>query len=212
MAKNDLSVEWVSVDEVEPYDNNPRENDASVDKVVTSIGEFGWKQPIVVDSDMVVVVGHTRLKAAKRMGMDKVPVHVATDLTPEQVKAYRIMDNRAHDLSQWDYTRLRVELEGLDDLDFDLEATGFALEDLDFSWDPGADPDNEWQSMPEFKQEPLDYYKALTVRFMTEADYSDFQEVIGQKLTPKTKATWFPEQDLDSENRDKEYGDGEQPD
>ncbi|MFQ5716352.1 MAG: DNA methyltransferase, partial [Nitrospinales bacterium] len=89
------------------------------------IKEFGFRQPIVVDGEMVIVVGHTRYKAARKLELEHVPVHVAENLTPEQAKAYRIMDNRSHEDSVWDEELLKLELQSLDDADFDLDLTGF---------------------------------------------------------------------------------------
>ena len=88
---------------------NPRDNKRSVDKVVESIRSYGWKVPIVVDEDMVILAGHTRLKAAKFLSMSEVPVHIAKDLSEEQKKAFRIMDNKAQDFSEWDKSLLSKE-------------------------------------------------------------------------------------------------------
>lgn len=96
-----MQVESMSIDDIKPYENNPRDNDDAVDSVANSIKEFGWQQPIVVDKDNVIIVGHTRYKAAKKLGMDKVPVVVASKLTPEQVKAYRLADNKVGELADW---------------------------------------------------------------------------------------------------------------
>jgi DNA modification methylase len=115
---------------VKPYDKNPRLNDAAVDAVAASIREFGFRQPIVVDDDGVIIVGHTRHKAALRLGLEKVPVHVAAGLSPAQVKAYRIADNQTASLSQWDHDRLPIELADLQGMDYDLNLTGFSSEDL----------------------------------------------------------------------------------
>jgi site-specific DNA-methyltransferase (adenine-specific) len=90
-----MRIELRPLDSITPYDKNPRLNDAAVEAVARSLKEFGWRQPVVVDKDNVIVVGHTRWKAAKSLGMTEVPVHVAHELTPEQAKAYRIADNRA---------------------------------------------------------------------------------------------------------------------
>jgi len=89
-----MQVEMWSLDRIKPYEKNPRINDDAVAPVVQSINEFGFRQPIVVDPDGVIIVGHTRWKAAKQLNLAEVPVHVATDLEPESVKAYRIADNR----------------------------------------------------------------------------------------------------------------------
>ena len=98
------------IKKVKPYERNPRRNDNAVDAVAASIREFGFRQPIVVDRDGVIIVGHTRLKAAKKLGMKEVPVLVADDLTEEQVKAYRLADNKTGELSGWDFSALEEEL------------------------------------------------------------------------------------------------------
>jgi DNA modification methylase len=115
---------------IHPYDNNPRLNDAAVDAVAASIQEFGFRQPIVVDEQGVIIVGHTRYKAAQKLGLEKVPVHVARGLTPAQVKAYRIADNQTANLSQFDSDRLAAELAELQQMDIDLELTGFSADEL----------------------------------------------------------------------------------
>lgn len=112
-----LKVEYRNVADLNPYENNPRLNDGAVDAVAASIKEFGFKVPIVVDSDGVIVTGHTRLKAAKKLGIDTVPVIVADDLTPEQVKAFRLADNKTGELAQWDLDKLDIELGGIDEID-----------------------------------------------------------------------------------------------
>lgn len=112
-----LKVEYRNVADLNPYANNPRFNDGAVDAVAASIKEFGFKVPIVVDSDGVIVTGHTRLKAAKKLGIDTVPVIVADDLTPEQVKAFRLADNKTGELAQWDLGKLDIELDGIDEID-----------------------------------------------------------------------------------------------
>jgi hypothetical protein len=105
-----MKVELRRLSEIRPYPGNPRTNDDAVDAVAASIKEFGFRQAIVVDADGVIVVGHTRYKAAQKLGLEKVPVHVATDLTPEQIKAYRIADNKTAELSDWNYDLLPIEL------------------------------------------------------------------------------------------------------
>ncbi len=112
----------------------------AVDKVAASIKEFGWRVPIVVDKDGVIICGHTRLLAAKKLGLQHVPVHVADNLTPAQVKAYRLMDNRSHQETDWDLELLGPELEELRGLEFNLELTGFDGREIDeFLSDSGDD-------------------------------------------------------------------------
>src|SRR6266850_4507875 len=94
---------------IQPYEKNPRLNEPAVEAVAASIREFGFRQPIVVDEDGVIVVGHTRFKAALTLGLATVPVHVAVGLTPAQLKAYRIADNQTARLSEWDDGKLVEE-------------------------------------------------------------------------------------------------------
>ena len=123
-----LRVKYVPIADVHPYEDNPRRNDGAVQAVANSLREFGWKQPIVVDADGTIVVGHTRYKAALALEMTNVPVVVASDLTPEQCAAYRLADNRVGELAEWDSELLAQELDGLADLD--MSAFGFDDSDL----------------------------------------------------------------------------------
>jgi DNA modification methylase len=125
-----LKVVLVHPSKVVPYARNPRNNQAAVAKVAASIREFGFRQPIVVDSEMTIIVGHTRYLAALELGLEKIPVHVAEGLSPEQVKAYRIMDNRSHEDSEWDAELLSLELSDLKDANFDLDLTGFEDDEI----------------------------------------------------------------------------------
>ncbi len=125
-----MQIEMRPISSIKPYENNPRLNDAAVDAVAASIREFGWQQPLVVDADSVIIVGHTRYKAALKLGLELVPVHVATGLTPAQIKAYRIADNQTARLSEWDFDRLPLELAGLQEMNFDLNLTGFSADEL----------------------------------------------------------------------------------
>ena len=122
-----MKVIMRSIADVIPYENNPRVNDKAVEAVAASVKEFGFKQPIVVDSAGVIVVGHTRLKAAKLLGMDKVPVVVADDLTDEQIKAYRLADNKTAELAEWDFGKLQEEMDALKDVDMSV----FGFEDIE---------------------------------------------------------------------------------
>lgn len=118
-----MQIEEMRVADLIPYENNPRKNDEAVEAVAASIKEFGFKVPIIVDADNVIIAGHTRLKAAQMLGMDTVPVIRADDLTDEQVKAFRLADNKTAELAGWDFTALEAEMEEL--ADFDMERFGF---------------------------------------------------------------------------------------
>ena len=134
-----MDIVDMPIEQIKPYKKNPRKNEKAVPEVVKSIKEFGFRQPLVVDSSMVLIVGHTRLLAAKELGLAKVPVHIASTLTPAQVRAYRIADNRSHDRSEWDVTLLNEELGELFEMDekFDIEFMDFG----DFG--PGEEKEKE---------------------------------------------------------------------
>jgi DNA modification methylase len=125
-----MLVEMRRLDEIKPYENNPRHNDEAVDAVAASIKEFGFRQPLVVDEQDVIIVGHTRYKAAGKLGMEFVPVHVALGLSPEQARAYRIADNRTATIATWDEDKLPLELMALQQAGFDLDLTGFPADEL----------------------------------------------------------------------------------
>ncbi len=130
-GKSGVNIELWPIDRVAPYERNPRRNQAAVAKVAASIRAFGFRQPIVVDDVGVIIVGHTRWLAARELALGEVPVHVATGLTPEQVRAYRLADNRTHEDSSWDDALLAAELTALDALGFDLSVTGFEDAELE---------------------------------------------------------------------------------
>ena len=143
MSKN-LNVKMMPVGDVVPYEKNPRLNDQAVDAVANSIREFGFKVPIVVDSKGVVVSGHTRLKAAKTLGLDEVPVIVADDLDDTKIKAFRLADNKVAELAEWDESLLIKELEELDDLNYDMGQFDFefGLDDADGDGSDGDGSDD----------------------------------------------------------------------
>ena len=118
-----MKVQNMKLSDIKPYENNPRINDNAVDKVAKSIEEFGFQQPIVVDKNLVIIVGHTRYKASQKLGLQEVPVVVADTLSDEQVKAYRLADNKTNEFAEWDYELLNIELEDI--LNIDMEDFGF---------------------------------------------------------------------------------------
>lgn len=129
-VKEAMQVLYTDPLELIPYENNPRVNDYAVKRVLESIKEFGFRNPILVDADMVIIAGHTRREASILAGLERVPYIIADDLTPEQVKAYRIVDNKLAELSSWDDEMLKEELFGLQAVDFPLEVMGFTEMDL----------------------------------------------------------------------------------
>lgn len=141
-----MVVKELKIETLKEYENNPRNNDAAVDAVAESIERFGFKVPIVVDRNNVIVAGHTRLKAAKRLGLETVPCIVADDLTEEQVKAFRLADNKTAELAEWDFEKLETELADLAALGVEMDGFGFD----EFENDP---PEIEEDEIPEIDEE-----------------------------------------------------------
>jgi ParB-like chromosome segregation protein Spo0J len=126
-----MKVEIWPIEKPIPYARNPRQiPQIAIDKVAASIQEFGFRQPIVVDTQCVIIVGHVRILAAQKLGLTEVPVHVATELTVSQVNAYRLADNRTNEEATWDMEALTLELANLKLDDFDLDLTGFNLDEI----------------------------------------------------------------------------------
>jgi DNA modification methylase len=130
-----MKIHEIDIDQVKPYNDNPRVNTDAINVVKKSLAEFGFQQPIVVDKDNIIIVGHTRLEAAKELGFEQVPCLIADNLSDEKIKAYRIMDNKSAEYASWNYGLLTKEITDLLEQDYDLEFTGFTdaeLEDLGF--------------------------------------------------------------------------------
>jgi DNA modification methylase len=125
-----MKIELRKTADIKPYPNNPRSNDDAVDAVAASLREYGFRQPVVLDAEGFIICGHTRWKAAMKLGLEKVPVHVAKDLTPEQIKAYRIADNKTAELAEWNYDLLPIELAELQACNYDLGLLGFDQDEL----------------------------------------------------------------------------------
>lgn len=128
VTPKEWNIVWRPVEELTPYQNNARINDQTVPYLKNSIKRFGFKNPIIIDKDGVIIAGHTRLKAALELGYTKLPCVCADDLTPAEVKAFRLVDNKVAELSSWDYGILDTEMKGLEDDGFldDMEDFGFA--------------------------------------------------------------------------------------
>ena len=148
-----MEIVNIKTDKLIPYVNNPRHNEDAVEKVMASIQEFGFKVPLVIDKNNVVVTGHTRLKAAKRLGIDEVPCVVADDLSDAQIKAFRIADNKVSEYAEWDEEALQVELEQLEELDFDLDSLSIDFSDFDLNI--GEDVSCETMEEDDVELEPV---------------------------------------------------------
>ena len=120
-----MKIRETDIKDIVPYENNPRFNESAVDAVANSIRDFGFKVPIIVDKNNIIIAGHTRLLAAKKLGLERVPVLMADDLTDEQVKAFRLADNKVGEIATWDDAKLQEELQELTELGYNMEQFGF---------------------------------------------------------------------------------------
>ena len=146
----DLQIVYKKIDELIPYENNPRNNDGAIEAVAKSIKEFGFKVPLVIDKDGEIAAGHTRLKAAKELGLEEVPCIIADDLTPEKIKAFRLADNKVGELAEWDFELLESEFEDLEGLDL---FTGFEDFEID-SLTSSVDVDHFFEDTEEHHNKP----------------------------------------------------------
>jgi DNA modification methylase len=142
-----MNITYKPISELIPYVNNPRKNDKAVDAVASSIKNYGFRQPIVIDAKNEIIIGHTRLLAAKKLKMDSVPCAIVDDLTPQQIKGLRIADNKVAEYSEWDIDLLKIELDGLD------EFTGFEIDELNMMFEEEKEITED--EVPEVEEEVI---------------------------------------------------------
>ena len=164
-----MNIVKMKVPELIPYINNPRNNENAVDKVASSIKEFGFKVPIVIDKNNVIVNGHTRLLASKKLGLEEVPVIVADDLSDAQIKAFRIADNKVSEYASWDEELLKLELEQLEDMNFSMSEFDLNLEYDIFNEEIDDKKDEEVEI--EFTEELLEKHNYVVLYFDNEIDW-----------------------------------------
>lgn len=177
-------MELLEIEKIKPYERNPRKNQ-DIDKVASSIKEFGFQQPIVLDKKNIIIVGHTRFLAAKKLGMKKVPCVIANKLTEAQAKAYRIADNRVAEESKWDNEKLSLELIELQKDNVDLDSLGFEREELDKIFnekDPlFVSPDGfDMQEIPELNEEFMPSQVRMIQLFLNSSSEPIFKEMINE--------------------------------
>ena len=170
-AQGKLKITYKSVGELNPYENNPRLNENAVPAVMRSIQEFGFKIPVIIDSKDVLVCGHTRVEAAKRLGMDEVPCIVADDLSDEQIKAFRLADNQVATLAGWDFPKLDLELADLKGLGWDMTDFGF----MDYSDEPMEPIFEEEEEEKDFR-DGMDMEVSVVVVCPSESDAEELME------------------------------------
>ena len=151
-----MQIKLAEISNIKPYENNPRKlSEQAIEKVAMSLKEYGFRQPIVVDKDMVIVAGHTRYRASKKLGLKQVPISIIDNLSEEQINAYRIADNRTAEESEWDNELLKMEIKELEAKDFKLDLLGFNDEQLNnilFEEKQGLTDEDE---VPEAPEEPI---------------------------------------------------------
>ena len=155
------------LNEIKPYDKNPRKNDEAVKYVAQSIQDFGFKVPIIIDKNNIIVCGHTRYKAAKKLKLDTVPCIMADDLTDEQIKAFRLADNKVGEFAEWDFDLLKEEIESLTTID--VSDFGFEIDipkSADEVVDDNFDVDKSVENIKEPKSKPGDIYQLGHHRLM----------------------------------------------
>lgn len=161
-------IVYLKTEEITPYFNNPRANDSAVDMVAESIASFGFRNPIIVDKDRVIIAGHTRLKAAEKLGLAEVPVIVAEDLTEDQARAFRLVDNRTAEVADWDFAKLAEELQSVD-----LDLSAF---DFDF-------PELQADEQSEYEAKKAEFEERMAAGELSEDD-EEYQEFV-RKFEPK---------------------------
>ena len=157
METNRMKVVNVPVDEIVPYENNPRVNEGAVEQLARIIEQFGFRNPAVLNKDKVIIEGHTRLLAVKKLGWQTMPCIIATDLTPEQEQALRIADNKVSEIAEWDESKLKIELAALQEAGFDLSLLAFGDDELDdlLGGEAGTHGETEPDAVPETPEIPV---------------------------------------------------------
>lgn len=154
----------IKTTDLKPYENNPRINDNAIEAVANSIREFGFNVPIVIDKNNVIVAGHTRWKAANMLGLEKVPCIIADDLTEEQIKAFRLADNKVGELATWDFDKLCGELDAL--IQFNIDMLQFGFDELQLDDEPKFD---------ELERDENELDEKITVKIVF-ANYGEWQK------------------------------------
>lgn len=192
-----LNIVYKDVESLIPYENNSRtHSEFQIKQIIESIQEFGFTNPILLDGENGVIAGHGRLQAAKELGIEQVPTIELSHLTPEQKSAYVIADNKLALNAGWDRDLLVFEMQRLQDAGYNLGLTGFndaEISQFFIDDDHPVDHNEEWKGMPEYNNTDQTPYRTILVHFESEVFVKEFERVMKQSLTEKTKFIWFPE-------------------
>ena len=203
-------IERKKVDDLIPYARNARtHSDEQVAQLAASIKEWGWTTPVLVDEDGEIIAGHGRVMAARKLNIDEIPTMTATGWSKAQKQAYVLADNQLPQNAGWDVDLLKVEMQDLENNEFDLDLIGFnegSLINLFLPTEEGTtNAEEEWNGMPEFDQDDKTSFRHVIVHFKNNEDVKEFFSIIGQSHTDKTKSTWFPEKEHANNKMDR-YG------
>lgn len=144
-----MQITLLNIKDIKPYEKNPRKNEQAIDFIANSIKEFGFKVPITVDEDFVIITGHTRYEACKKLEIDKIPCIIVKDLSKEQIKAFRLADNKVSEKADWDFNKLEEELKNIKNIH--MELYGFIKNEEEFNWDDIKEIDEDNYEEPEHK-------------------------------------------------------------
>jgi ParB-like chromosome segregation protein Spo0J len=193
------------IDDLVPYARNARTHSpAQIDQLAASMIEWGWTNPVLVDEHGGIIAGHGRVMAAQKLresgrsGYETIPTMTATGWTDAQKRAYILADNKLALNAGWDGEMLALELADLAELGANLDLTGFSDIEIETLLGEAVDPEQIWEGMPEYEHEDLGSVHRIAVHFATMEDYAEFQRLIGQSLTAKTRSIWFPEAEIRS--------------
>lgn len=151
-----MNIVEIKLSELKDYENNPRKNDGAVDAVAESIKQFGFKVPIIIDKDYVIVAGHTRKRAAEKLGLETAPCIIADDLTPEQIKAFRVADNKTAELADWDFDKLEAEMKELQEMNLEFSMADFGFDLSEFEEEKEVEEDDfDVEAALEENEEPI---------------------------------------------------------
>lgn len=203
-----MNVKQTATNLLIPYAKNARtHSDAQVQQLAGSIKEFGFCNPVLIDSENVIIAGHGRVLAAGLLGLDEIPTITLDHLSDIQKQDYIIADNKLALNAGWDVEMLALEMQAMESVGFDLELTGFDEIDVENFLNQdgeGTDPEEEWNGMPECDNDDISAWRQVIVSFSCQDDIDKFAKLIGQKFTDKTNATWFPKV-ADEKAYDKSY-------
>lgn len=200
VTEQKIKISYIKRSSLKRYERNAMQHSESqVKQIADSITQFGWTNPVLIDENDEIIAGHGRLAAAEMLEIETIPTITLAGLSEAQKRAYRLADNKIPMNAGWDAELLKLEIEALQDVEFDVGLLGFSeLELGDILGVQPDDPHEHWVGMPDFDQDDANGARQLIVHFETEADVALFAQLVQQQITPKTKYIWYPEHKRES--------------